>query len=134
MARARRPQTEKAAEFTCPECGRTFPRAAALGAHRRQAHGVAGASRLSSSRTSRPSASASRTGAKTQRRRTRTAPTTRTAPSGNRPGRSGSRREGAVDRDALLQTLFPGGIPAKESVIRSVNSWLDEAERLAHMR
>src|SRR5205823_6130307 len=35
-----------------------------------------------------------------------------------------------INRDALLQTLFPNGIPAKESVIRSVNNWLDEAERL----
>jgi len=31
----------------------------------------------------------------------------------------------------LLRTLFPNGIPADEGVIRSVNSWLDEAERLA---
>jgi Zinc finger, C2H2 type len=135
MARARKPQTEKAGEFTCPECGRTFTRAAALGAHRRQAHGVAGASRRSSPRTTRPSASASRTGARTQRRRTRTTPMTRTAPSsGSRSGRSRSRTDRAVDRDALLQTLFPDGIPAKESVIRSLNSWLDEAERLARMR
>jgi uncharacterized Zn finger protein (UPF0148 family) len=135
MARAKKPQTEKAGEFTCPECGRTFTRAAALGAHRRQAHGVAGASRQSSSRTTIPSTSASRTGAKTQRRRKRTTPTARTAPSsGSRSGRSRSRTEGAVNRDALLQTLFPGGIPAKEAVIRSVNSWLDEAERLARMR
>jgi Zinc finger, C2H2 type len=133
MARAKKPQTEKAGEFTCPECGRTFTRAAALGAHRRQAHGVAGTSRQSSSRTTRPSARASRTGAKTQQRRTRTTPTTRTAPSsGSRSGRSRSRT--AVDRDALLQALFPGGIPAKEAVIRAVNSWLDEAERLARMR
>jgi uncharacterized Zn finger protein (UPF0148 family) len=134
MARARKPQTEKAGEVTCPECGRTFTRAAALGAHRRQAHGVAGASRRSSSRTTRASASASRTGAGTQGRRTRTTPTTRTATGGSRSGRSRSRTDGAVDRDALLQTLFPDGIPAKESVIRSLNSWLDEAERLARMR
>jgi Zinc finger, C2H2 type len=134
MARARKPQTEMAGEFMCPECGRTFTRAAALGAHRRQAHGVAGASRRSSSRTTRASASASRTGAGTQGRRTRTTPTTRTATGGSRSGRSRSRTDRAVDRDALLQTLFPGGIPAKESVIRSVNSWLDEAERLARMR
>ncbi len=135
MARARKPQTEKAGEFVCPECGRTFTRAAALGAHRRQAHGVAGASSQSRSRTTRPSATASRTGAKTERRRTRAARTTRTAPSsGSRSRRSNSRTDSAVNRDALLQTLFPGGIPAKESVIHSVNSWLDEAERLARMR
>jgi hypothetical protein len=38
-----------------------------------------------------------------------------------------------VDRDALLQALFPAGIPAKESVLESVNRWLEEAERLARM-
>jgi hypothetical protein len=38
-----------------------------------------------------------------------------------------------VDRDALLQALFPNGIPARESVIREVNGWLDEAERLAKL-
>ena len=46
----------------------------------------------------------------------------------------GGPKNGAPDRDALLQTLFPNGIPAKESVIRSVNAWLDEAERLAGLR
>jgi hypothetical protein len=30
--------------------------------------------------------------------------------------------------------LFPSGIPAREHVIRSINSWLDEGERLARMR
>jgi hypothetical protein len=53
-------------------------------------------------------------------------------------GRSPTEKERSsdrsVNRDALLQALFPAGIPAKESVIRSVNSWLDEAERLARMR
>ena len=28
--------------LTCPECGKTFTRAAALGAHRKMTHGVAG--------------------------------------------------------------------------------------------
>jgi hypothetical protein len=36
-----------------------------------------------------------------------------------------------VDRDALLRALFPNGIPARESVIRDLNAWLDQAERLA---
>ena len=36
-----------------------------------------------------------------------------------------------VDRDALLGALFPNGIPARESVIRDLNAWLDQAERLA---
>jgi hypothetical protein len=38
-----------------------------------------------------------------------------------------------VNRDALLQTLFPSGIPARTEVIRAVNSWLDEADRLAQL-
>src|SRR5262249_43299591 len=33
-----------ATRFTCPECGRTFATAAALGSHRSRAHGVAGQS------------------------------------------------------------------------------------------
>jgi hypothetical protein len=135
MARARKPQTEKAAEFVCPECGRTFTRAAALGAHRRQAHGVAGRSSQSRSARARRSADAVRAGAKTQRRRTRLTRTRRTAASGrSRSRRSNAGTDRTVNRDALLQALFPGGIPAKESVVRSVNSWLDEAERLARMR
>jgi hypothetical protein len=30
-----------------------------------------------------------------------------------------------------MQALFPNGIPARESVIRDVNAWLDEADRLS---
>ncbi len=135
MARARKPQTKKAAAFVCPECGRTFTRAAALGAHRRQAHGVAGASSQSRSQKTRRSATAPRAAATTQRRKTGATPATRAAPrSGSRPSRPNARAAGAINRDALIQTLFPGGIPAKESVLRSLNSWLDEAERLARMR
>jgi hypothetical protein len=33
----------------------------------------------------------------------------------------------------LLRALFPNGIPAKESVIREVNAWLDQAERLSNL-
>jgi hypothetical protein len=44
------------------------------------------------------------------------------------------RADGTVDRDALLKALFPNGIPAKENVIRALNGWLDDAERLARMR
>jgi hypothetical protein len=36
-----------------------------------------------------------------------------------------------VNRDALLQALFPNGVPAREEVIRRANAWLDEAEQLA---
>jgi hypothetical protein len=46
----------------------------------------------------------------------------------------GNTRGASVDRDRLLKTLFPNGIPASESVIRAVNSWLDDAERLAQMK
>jgi hypothetical protein len=39
-----------------------------------------------------------------------------------------------VDRDALLQALFPTGLPARESVIRAANEWLDQAEQLAKLK
>jgi hypothetical protein len=39
-----------------------------------------------------------------------------------------------VDRDALLRSLFPHGIPAREQTLREVNAWLDEAERLTRGR
>ena len=45
-----------------------------------------------------------------------------------------TRSDRAVDGDALLGVLFPNGIPAKEEVIRAVNSWLDEAERLTQLK
>jgi hypothetical protein len=34
----------------------------------------------------------------------------------------------------LLEALFPNGIPPRQEVIRAVNAWLDEAERLRAMR
>jgi hypothetical protein len=30
--------------------------------------------------------------------------------------------------------LFPQGIPPRENVIRQVNQWLDEADRLGRLR
>jgi hypothetical protein len=39
-----------------------------------------------------------------------------------------------VNRDALLKTIFPKGMPAREDVIRAAGSWLDAAERLAKMK
>jgi uncharacterized C2H2 Zn-finger protein len=48
-----------------------------------------------------------------------------------RSARATAKTSSTVDRDALLQALFPTGIPAKESVIRDVNAWLDQAERLS---
>jgi hypothetical protein len=119
MARRRRTTTAAggsaaAGEFKCPECGRTFARAAALGAHRRRAHGVVGATAKTRRRSARPT-QARKTAA--VRRRSRT----------NAPARQ------AVNRDALLQTVFPNGVPAREAVIRAANDWLDQAERLAKM-
>jgi hypothetical protein len=67
-------------------------------------------------------------------RRTRTS--NRSSNGGTRKTAStaGRRRTGnATDRDALLKALFPNGIPPREDVIRAVNSWLDDAERLARM-
>jgi uncharacterized C2H2 Zn-finger protein len=109
---------EPPAELTCPECGKIFTRAASLGAHRNRAHGVAGTSKARSSRRRR-GAIASVNG----RRRA-----TRTRPSSTDGARAG------VDRDALLQALFPNGLPARESVIRATNAWLDQAESLAKLK
>jgi predicted RNA-binding Zn-ribbon protein involved in translation (DUF1610 family) len=133
MARARRAVTNPggsssskatttAKQFKCPECGRTFTRAAALGAHRRQAHGVAG--------TSAASASA--------RRRRNRGPVGGTPSATRRPRQSSTRARSAaddgIDRDALIAAVFPNGLPPKESVIREVARWLDDAEALARLR
>ena len=89
-----------------------FGGAAALGAHRNRAHGVPGTSNSSSNMRARRSAGG------TPRRR-------------GRPPGSGSRD--AINRNALLTALFPKGIPPKEEVVRAVNAWLDDAERLASL-
>jgi hypothetical protein len=102
---------QSSAALVCPECGKTFTRPASLGAHRRQAHGVAGTTHA---RTRRPARTRSRRPATTRTRSTTT-----------------SRPSAGVNRDALLGALFPDGIPPREELIRSVNAWLDEAERLA---
>ena len=94
--------------FVCPECGREFERAAALGAHRNRVHGVPG-----SSSSAKTAASGARRGA------------SRTSDNGGVT---------AVNRDALLAALFPNGVPPRESVIREVAQWLDQAERLAKQR
>jgi uncharacterized C2H2 Zn-finger protein len=107
-----------AGEFTCPECGKTFGRAASLGAHRNRAHGIAGAN------------AAKRTTPRRRRAGTRATATPATA------RRRRSSTDGAakgVNRDALLQALFPNGLPAREAVIRAANDWLDQAERLAKL-
>jgi len=41
---------------------------------------------------------------------------------------------GTIDRDALLKTIFPSGMPAREEVMQAAMGWLDEAERLTRMR
>jgi predicted RNA-binding Zn-ribbon protein involved in translation (DUF1610 family) len=111
-----------AGAFVCPECGRTFSRAAALGAHRSRAHGVAGRAKRATSRPTRSSSSRATGGSGIRSRAA-----TRTG-----PGAVAS-REG-IDRDALLKSVFPDGIPASEDVIRAVTVWLDDAERLVRMR
>jgi len=132
MARNRK-QPISQQEFKCPECGRTFSRAAALGAHRRQAHGVVGTSSSASSATRRTRRTTSRA------RATRTRTSSASGRRSNSPrargtaSNDGRRRTRTPDRDALLKALFPNGIPPREDVIRAVNSWLDDAERLARM-
>jgi hypothetical protein len=70
--------------------------------------------------------------------RRRAATRKRTTTSTRRPRRTSTTRgNGApatVDRNALLRTLFPTGIPPREDVIDEVNAWLDQAERLARTR
>jgi hypothetical protein len=117
-ARKNTPSSETAL-LTCPECGRTFTRPAALGAHRKLKHGVAGTSPNAAG--NRRSNNRNRKGATPTRSRT-------TTPSATNDG------AGSVDRDALLRTLFPGGIPPRQDVIAQVNAWLEEAERLARAR
>jgi C2H2-type zinc finger len=129
MARARNDASTQQ-EFKCPECGRTFSRAAALGAHRRS-HGVTGASaRPRSANGGRRTSTSSDAARSTRRRAAKRNPGQARAESAER-----GRTEGAaIDRDALLKTLFPSGIPATEEVIRGVNQWLDDAERLSRLR
>jgi hypothetical protein len=57
------------------------------------------------------------------------------AADGSRTSRARRRAAASqLDRDALLRTIFPGGVPAREAVIRAANAWLDEAERLARLK
>jgi hypothetical protein len=128
--------TSKSPGYVCSDCGRPFATPQALGAHRRQAHGVTGSSKRSQARAAAAARPASRTGSSaatpssaTGARRNRRA--TSAAANAN-SGRRGQR--GSVDRDALLAALFPVGIPAREDVIRELADWLDQAERLATAR
>jgi hypothetical protein len=159
----KRPATsEKSGTLVCPECGRTFTRPASLGAHRNRAHGVAGSSKAAVSASGTTPARAGKRGAAGSRasstsgvRSKRTASSRKTATTAvasgsrqraaraqgagsDRPRRtrrsSSDGRRSTVNRDGLLRSLFPTGIPAREDAIRQVNAWLDEAERLARMR
>jgi hypothetical protein len=114
-----------------------FTRAQALGAHRRQAHGVAGTSKNAKAHQKAAVSSNGR------RRRSRRAPAAaaveRSGATATRLRAGAARRSGdggaqAVDRDALLRVLFPGGIPPEHDVMVAVTAWLDEAERLASRR
>ena len=128
-------------EFVCPECGKSFTRAASLGAHRNRVHGVAGSSTQARARrsvSSRPSSSArkprSAAGGRTTTARKTTATRGTQARKLSTAGvRQRRRSAGSVNRDALLASLFPNGIPARESVIRELNEWLNHAERLAKL-
>ncbi len=135
------PRTRKASkrgsgEFICPECGRSFARAAALGAHRRSAHGITGAS--SSAARARANTASVRRGpapAKTATAARSRAAGRPTSVQPRRPRRTtadGQRR--VVNRDALLRSLFPNGIPATEQALQQVNAWLEQAERLTRLR
>jgi uncharacterized C2H2 Zn-finger protein len=136
MARARRASGSGTAAqtssgdgtLTCPECGKTFTRAASLGAHRSRAHGVKGAS----ARRGRGGGSGSNGGA--TRRRAGTQAQTRPRTVRRARDTSSSASATSVDRDKLLQALFPNGLPAREEVIRRANAWLDDAEQLARMK
>jgi hypothetical protein len=112
--------TPAADALTCPECGKTFTRAASLGAHRKMTHGVAGTSKNATSNRTNASASSKRRTRSSSRGRS----TAAAADGGAQP----------VDRDALLRSLFPGGIPPRPDVVEAVNDWLNEAERLAGSR
>jgi C2H2-type zinc finger len=126
---------DKGGEYVCPECGRAFARPQALGAHRRAAHGIAGSSRGSAPRRRRRQAratAAEATGTAGAQPSEASRPRRRSG-GGNRRGVTRAERP-SVNHDALLESLFPNGIPAREQVIRAVNAWLDEADRLAQMR
>jgi len=116
--------------FVCPECGKSFSRPQALGAHRSRTHGVAGTSKAARSASGRRGAATTRTA------RARAASGRRSTESSDQVGRKQSSPPdgGQVDRDKLLATLFPNGVPAKVSVIEALTPWLDEAERLSRMR
>ena len=61
MATTTKPKEAPATDaLTCPECGKTFTRAAALGAHRKMTHGVAGTSKNANGKRTNANASRKR--------------------------------------------------------------------------
>jgi uncharacterized C2H2 Zn-finger protein len=138
MARARRAAAAKTnnvsagdSALSCPECGKTFARPASLGAHRNRAHGIAGGSKRAQRTRTRATAQGSATRRSSSNPPATRRQTTRATSNGNSSGRG---QTSAVNRDALLQALFPNGVPAREAVIRRANAWLDEADQLARAR
>jgi hypothetical protein len=106
---AKAKSTKASGAFKCPECGRTFTRAAALGAHRRQAHGVVGA--VSAARSRRGRATGSRTGrtrstsAAPARRKTAAAKTTNAAAkTASRSARTAGRRSQTARAQTATRT------------------------------
>ncbi len=126
-------RAKRSTQFTCPECGKTFGSAAALGSHRKNSHGVAGASTRTKSRQ-RATTTGTQGRGRPATRAARSTNSTGTRRRGRLPGSQSRPKTGAVNRDALLQALFPGGIPASEETIRSLSAWLDEAERITSSR
>jgi len=128
--------------FVCPECGQSFGRAQALGAHRSRKHGVPGSSRAARSSSARKStgktATAKRSAATRGTASGRNVAASRgsqsTASASSRRSRSARSDGNQFDRDKLLGVLFPEGVPAKVGVIEALTPWLDEAERLSRMR
>ena len=116
--------------FVCPECGKTFGRAQALGAHRSRTHGVPGVHRArASTRAKTRPAKAGTEGARGRSRAARGRSST-----ANSKARSAQGESGQFDRDQLLAVVFPNGVPAKVSVIEALAPWLAEGERLSQMR
>jgi DNA-binding protein HU-beta len=125
-------RAKKSTQLKCPECGassKTFASAANLGSHRRNAHGVAGASARTQTRLR-----AATTGTARRGRPATTAARSTNSTNGRRrgrpPGSPNRPKTGTVNRDALLQAFLPTGLPPTASTIRSLSAWLDKAEPL----
>jgi len=110
MSETGTPAVGETPQLVCAECGKTFTRAASLGAHRKHAHGVS---------SSRPRRAPLQRGARERSSSSSQAP---------------SNGKHVVDRDKLLALVFPEGLPKRERTLHEALAWLDEAERLARTR